>query len=135
MGAHSSLLTQTGKGQPSLEQQKPEAAEEQHWCTPLAASAHGLSPFGSCSHTIILCKTKTMTALKLRKLYGFVCVLYMHISSPFLLGSGSRFQCKQSLYRAQCLWLLLQSNPAKPLLQQGLYVSFSSSQSFLAPKI
>lgn len=66
-----------------------------------------------------------MTGLKLRKLYGFIYVLYMHISSPFLLDSGSSFQCKQSLFRAQCLWLLLQANPAKPLLQQSKFFFIS----------
>lgn len=83
------------------------------------------SPFSSCSHKIILCNTKTMTGLKLRKLYGFIYVLYMHISSPFLLDSGSSFQCKQPLFRSQCLWLLLQSNPAKPLLQQSKFFFIS----------
>lgn len=125
MGTHSSLLTQTGKGQSALEKQKPEVAGEQYLHTPLATFAHKLSPFSSCSHKIILCNTKTMTGLKLKKLYGFNYVLYMHISSPFLLDSGSSFQCKQPLFRSQCLWLLLQSNPAKPLLQQSKFFFIS----------
>ena len=125
MGTHSSLLTQTGKGQLSLEEEKPQVAGEQYCLTSLSACAHGIrlkSLFGPCSHTIILCKTKKITAVKLRKLYGFIYALYMHISSPFLLGFGSSFQCKQCLCRAQCLWLhfLLQPNPVKPLLQKSL---------------
>lgn len=46
-------------------------------------SAHRLSPFGSCSHTIISCMTKMMTGLKLRQLYGFIYILYVYQLSIF----------------------------------------------------
>lgn len=40
MDTHSSLLTQTGKGQSALVKQKPEVAGEQYLYTPLATFAH-----------------------------------------------------------------------------------------------
>jgi len=122
---HTFLIADTdGKGRSSLEEEKPQVAGEPYWLTSLSARARGVgveSPSGPCSRTIILCKTKKVTAVKLRKFYGFIYALYMHITSPLSLGFCSSFQRKQCLFSAQGLWLLpLQPSPVKLLLQKSL---------------
>lgn len=117
-GTHSSVLTQAGR---TIASGRGEATGS--WG---AALSHHC-PLGPRSHTVTLCKTRKVTAVKLKTQHGFIYTMYVY-QLPIFTSLSSQFSMQTVLLP------LLQPNPGKPLLQMGVsrsLISFIHSPNML----